>query len=136
MYSNIMIAIDPCRIEQASEAMKVAKMLGNEDAEITIFSVIEEPPSYFADQISGETEHTVRSNINHELERFIGRNNVSAKIVIHTGHASGAIVDRQLHEEHDLVIISSHKPHDMDHLMGATAQNVVRRAECPVFIVR
>lgn len=56
--------------------------------------------------------------------------------MIRNGNASGTIVEIQKSGEYDLVIIASHKPHNMDYLLGSTATRVVRKADCPVFVTR
>ena len=61
---------------------------------------------------------------------------ITDKIVI-TGNPVEVILDRAKHEQADLIVIGTHGRRGMERLMlGSVAEAVVRKAACPVFIVK
>lgn len=136
MFKNILVPVDPTSLENAGLSLELANKLLSEDGEITILSVIESLPTYVLSQVPADFEHKARLEIQKSLHKFLDENKVDAKVMLRNGNASGTIIEVQKSGNHDLVIIASHKPHNMDYLLGSTATRVVRRAECPVLINR
>lgn len=71
-----------------------------------------------------------------ELGRSIG-DGILTKTLIRNGSPHVEIIDAARELEMDLIILSTHGHTGLSHvLLGATAEKVVRRAGCPVLIVR
>lgn len=136
MFKKILVPVDPANLESASRSLELAKTLVDNEGQITILSVIEELPIYVVSQLPGDFEHKARLETQKSIQSLLDKQEVDAHVMLHSGHASGNIIQTQKSGEFDLVIIASHKPHNMDYLLGSTASRVVRKAECAVFITR
>lgn len=136
MYKNILVPIDPANIEIGCAGLLAAKQLASPQSEITILAVLEAPAPYYTPEISGEFEHSILVQTQKELEQLASENEVGANVVVVCGHASAEIVERQLSHDYDLIAITSHMPHSKDYLLGSTGVEVVRKAKCPIFVVR
>lgn len=136
MFKKIMIPVDPTDIESAAYSLEIAKTLLTEGGKITVLSVIEDLPSYVVSQVPEDFEHKIRLNAHKEIEEFLHKKGVDAHLMLRNGHTSGAIIQEQKKGNYDLIVIASHKPHNLDYLLGTTATSVVRKAQCPVFVTR
>ena len=136
MYKNILVPLDPSHLEKADETLDLAEHLKADDGQITLLSVVEEIPVYVASQIPNELLVNARSYAKDSLEKLVKDRKMKAQMVVKTGHAAATIKSVQREKQCDLIIISSHKPNNVDYLLGSTASKVVRRAQCPVFVTR
>ena len=104
-----------------------------------------EPTVYPADFSFGQVgfpaiEDELRKRGGEELDHLMKREiskRVSAKRAIRTGKAFYEIIQYAREEEIDLIIIATHGHTGIEHaLFGSTAEKVVRKAPCPVLVVR
>jgi len=71
------------------------------------------------------------------LVRDIIHNTVPARAVVRTGKPFLEIIDAAEEENIDLIMIASHGHTGVEHILfGGTAEKVIRKALCPVFVVR
>lgn len=136
MFKKILVPIAPTNLESAERSLDLAEHMLSEEGEITILSVVEDMPVYVVSQLPSDFEHKVRLDIQRDIKTLLDKKEIDAKIMLHGGHASGNIIQTQKSGEFDLVILASHKPHNLDYLLGSTASRVVRKAECTVLITR
>ncbi|MGI9352437.1 MAG: universal stress protein [Rhizobiaceae bacterium] len=136
MYKNILVPLDPGHLDEAEETLKIAEHLKAGDGKITLVSIVEEIPGYVASQIPAEFLDNAEKSAVTNLKLLVQRRNMDADVLVKTGHAAATIKSVQKELDSDLIIISSHKPNNLDYLMGSTASKVVRRAQCPVFVLR
>lgn len=113
-------------------------------ASIDLIYVVE-PTVYPADFSFGQVgfpaiEDELRKRGGEELESLVKRDigkRVPARKAIRTGKAFYEIIQYALEEEIDLIIIATHGHTGIEHaLFGSTAEKVVRKAPCPVLVVR
>jgi len=114
------------------------------NASIDLIYVVE-PTVYPADFSFGQVgfpaiEDELRKRGGEELDELllheIGRR-VPARKAIRTGKAFYEIIQYAREEKMDLIIIATHGHTGIEHaLFGSTAEKVVRKAPCPVLVVR
>lgn len=135
MYSNILVAIALDHAQGNSEAIDLARRLLKEGGKITALNVVEDVPSYVANQIPADLLSNRRTEAETELKSELGGvSDIACEVV--TGHAGRTIVDYAAAKAHDCIIISSHRPGLQDYFLGSTAQRVVRHAKCAVHVLR
>ena len=122
-------------------AVSFAKYFG---ASLTLVYVVE-PAIYPADFSFGQValpdfERELRQRGKSELESLmethvIGQVTASAKVC--TGKPFLEIINTAREEHSDLILIASHGHTGVEHLLfGSTAEKVVRKASCPVLVLR
>ncbi|MDJ0612726.1 MAG: universal stress protein [Rhizobiaceae bacterium] len=136
MFDKILVPIDPSHIDETEATLNLAEHLKSENGQIILLSVIEEVPAYVAAQIPDGLLANAKSNAVSGLKNLVTKRNMDAETIVLNGHAAKTIREVQDKKECDLIIISSHKPTTMDYVLGSTASKVVRRAQCPVLVMR
>ncbi len=135
MYKNILIPIVFDKAHDTEGSYNVARALADDDAEFTILHVVEEMPTFVANQIPGE----LLANSRHEAEVALAQSASAlpgAKTVLRSGHAGRDIVDYAEDNGIDCIILASHRPGFEDFFLGSTADRVVRHAKCAVHVIR
>ena len=132
MYKNILIPIsfDPDR--DVSAPMKLAGLLSAPDAKVTLLHVIEQIPAYAISYVPADYLSGARTAVQAELDG-LAKTLPNAEGVLIEGHSGRSILDCGYP---DLIIIASHRPGMKDLLLGSTASQVVRHANCAVHVVR
>lgn len=135
MYKNILIPVALDHNHDIQEALKIARLLREEGAKITLLSVIEAVSGYVASYLPKDQTENSRKEIMARLKLDAGDiENVETQVII--GHPGSAIVDQAKAHDVDLIIITSHKPGLQDFFLGSTAARVVRYSQCPVHVLR
>lgn len=135
MYKNILIPVALDHNHDIQEALKIARLLREEGAKITLLSVIEAVSGYVASYLPKDQTENSRKEIMARLKLDAGDiENVETQVII--GHPGSAIVDQAKANDVDLIIITSHKPGLQDFFLGSTAARVVRYSQCPVHVLR
>jgi len=120
-------------------AVPLAKQSG---ARLLLLNVVE--PNPYATGMEGAVlvmpDATVARNAKQQLpevaRRFVPKS-VRVTSVVARGRAADVIVETAKAKGVDLIVLSTHGHTGLDRLlMGSTAEQVVRQAKCPVFIVR
>ena len=135
MYENILVAVALDHSPHANDALRVARALASEDAKITALHVIEEMPSYVANQVPAELLADRKPTAEAELNAELGGVSDVKPIVVY-GHAGRTIVSFADDQGVDCIVIASHMPGLQDYFLGSTAQRVVRHAHCAVHVLR
>jgi len=120
------------------------EMAANAGAELVLLHVLTPPVAYAGPEIPGalwgELQQRNRAAAREEI-RKIAAELKDAKIRVHTVLADGVPFDQILRVAKrlrcDLIVIATHGRTGLSHvLMGSVAENVIRRAPCPVLTVR
>jgi nucleotide-binding universal stress UspA family protein len=135
MYRHILVPIsfDPDR--DITGAVKLAKLLCSEDGDITLLHVVEQIPAYAISYMPPDFMTQAREALQQELDG-LAATLPHAKGLLIDGHSGRSILDWADTNEPDLIIISSHRPGMQDLLLGSTASQVVRHANCAVHVMR
>jgi nucleotide-binding universal stress UspA family protein len=135
MYHNILVPVAFDADRDVTAPMKLAKLLANPDAKITLLHVMEHIPSYAISYMPTDYLLSARKAIEEELTDMAAKLPNATGIVVE-GHSGRTILDWAESNKPDLIIIASHRPGMQDLLLGSTAAQVVRHARCAVHVVR
>lgn len=141
--NRILVPIDFS--EHSKRALKYAIPFAKQFvASIDLIYVVE-PTIYPADFSFGQAgfpnvEEELRASGSNELDTLIKKEiagRVTAKKVIRTGKPSYEIIQYAREAKMDLIIIATHGHSGMEQILfGSTTEKVVRKAPCPVLVVR
>ena len=114
------------------------------NAELLLVYVVEQtvyPADFgFGQAALPSLEKELRERGTRELEKLIHSpllHNCSTRSIVRTGNPYVEIISTAQEEHVDLIIIATHGHTGVEHLLfGSTAEKVVRKAPCPVLIVR
>jgi universal stress protein A len=129
--------------ECSKKALQYAIPLAKEhDAAITLLYVV--TPVYGTGEYGaldyGELEVSMRQGGEKELAKLAQeevRAQIPTDLLVHTGSPAHEIVQAARRLPADLIVISTHGRTGLKHvLLGSVAEQVVRTAPCPVFVVR
>ncbi len=131
--------------EHSKNALKYALPFAQKfKASIDLIYVVE-PTIYPADFSFGQigfpnVEEELRKRGSDELENLIKKeitDKVVSRKIVRTGKPFYEINQYALEENINLIIIATHGHSGMEHILfGSTAEKVVRKAPCPVLVVR
>ncbi len=131
--------------EHSKNALKYAIPFAEQfHASIDLIYVVE-PTIYPADFSFGQigfpnVEEELRSRGSNELENLIRKQiakRVPARKIVRTGKPFYEINQYAEERNIDLIIIATHGHSGVEHILfGSTAEKVVRKAACPVLVVR
>lgn len=135
MYSNILVPIDADEPTGVAEALKAAQGLLSEGGTITVYSVIETPPVYVAEALPHGFEQSLEDSV---IERMRGQVGEQEHVSLEVGH--GRAAEQILHHaevsKNDCIIVFARTLSFEKFVMGSVSQRVVRRANCPVLVLR
>lgn len=135
MYQNILVAVALDQTQHLAETLKIARALSEDDAKITALNVIEEIPTFIANEMPPEVIANRKPSAEEELRSALGEATDVAAVVVFR-HAGQSILGFAEENAIDCVVIASHKPGLQDFFLGSTAQRVVRHAQCAVHVLR
>jgi nucleotide-binding universal stress UspA family protein len=131
--------------EHSKNALKYALPFAEKfKASIDLLYVVE-PTIYPADFSFGQigfpnVEEELRTRGSNELENLISKEiagKVDSRKIVRTGKPFYEINQYASEENISLIIIATHGHTGMEHILfGSTAEKVVRKAPCPVLVVR
>ncbi|MBA4313004.1 MAG: universal stress protein [Chlorobiaceae bacterium] len=131
--------------EHSKNALQYAITFAKQyNAELLIVYVVE-PTIYPADFSFGQVaipsmEKELRERGETELKQLVEKmiaGKLSTKTFVRTGKPFLEIINVAVEEEVDLIIIATHGHTGVEHILfGGTAEKVVRKAPCPVLVVR
>lgn len=137
MYKNILVplAFGDDSDDRIKSATAVAKRLADDGARITFLHVLEKVPGYAVSYLPADYAAQARLAIEQEL------NDIAAVVpggvgLVVSGHSGRTILDWAADNPVDLIVIASHLPGMQDLLLGSTAAQVVRHAQCAVHVLR
>ncbi len=134
---KILVPVDfsDCTEEALFYAVPFARQF---DAELTLLHVVE-PPYMPASEAGGIADMDSGEDDRKELQALRDKlsDEVRCNILLRMGSAQYEIIEAAKELGSDLIILSTHGRTGLERMvMGSTAEKVVRRAGCPVLIVR
>lgn len=139
MYTKILLAVDGSdhSVRAAKEAMKVAG--ANPDAQITVVYVADHGNAkndVLHSGSSAELDLQRRKKLQ-PVEEAIAAENIKYRIEILHGTPGPAIVEYANEEQFELLVIGSRGLNSLQEMvLGSVSHKVVKRANCPVLIVK
>jgi nucleotide-binding universal stress UspA family protein len=134
---DILVPVDftECARKALDYAVPIAKQLG---ATVTLLHVMEPtfvPASDLGAVVDVDTEDDVLRKLAKLRDRYAGQ--ARCHSIIRKGQAESEIVNVAKELASDLIILSTHGRTGLERLlMGSTVEKVVRRAGCPILVVR
>jgi len=135
MYMNILVPVSFDEVRDMDKALKVALLLADEGARITLIHVMEHIPGYAVSYLPADYRSASRDAIKTELEGMVAGVDGGIGVVIE-GHSGRSILDYADENKADCIVIASHRPGMQDYFLGSTAARVVRHASCSVHVIR
>lgn len=135
MYKNILVPVSFDDERNVAEAVSVAKRLQDEGDRITLLHVMEQIPGYAINYFPEGYRDEAKAAVASSLEEMAGGAEGISGMVIE-GHSGRTILDWADEHKVDCIVIASHRPGMQDYLLGSTAAQVVRHAQCAVHVVR
>jgi nucleotide-binding universal stress UspA family protein len=131
--------------EHSKDALEYAVDLGSHfKAELILIYVVE-TVGYPADlgygqvaipQLEKEMTERGRKELQRLADTFIGEK-LKVKLLVQVGRPFLEIIKTAKTDEVDMIIIATHGHTGVEHILfGSTAEKVVRKAHCPVLVVR
>lgn len=135
MYKNILVPVSFDDDRNASAAVSVATKLLDKGGRIVLLHVMEQIPgyaiSYFPEGYRDESKAAIAGSLQDMAEGVEG---AIGQVI--EGHSGRTILDWAGENSVDCIVIASHRPGMQDYLLGSTAAQVVRHAQCSVHVVR
>ena len=136
MYKKILIPVAFDHGQRGYEAVKLAQLLADDGAEVTLLNVLEDLPPYVSVEIPTEVFENAHKEVEVRLNQIVKETGVRARAVVVQGHAGASIVGYAESHGIDCIVIASHRPELLDYFLGSTAARVVRHAPCSVHVIR
>jgi len=143
LFNRILVPTDFS--ESSRQAMEYAIEIAQKyRARITLMHAVEVRfhPAYYAGGVESifDLDPDVKPRIQARLEAFLQSFDLSGVEVtsyVTDGDSHNEIVKTAQSQQHDLIVMST-RGHDeiADYLIGSTTDRVIKRAPCPVFVVR
>ncbi len=138
---KILIPIDFS--EHSLNALEYAKLFaGKFNAELILLNIVE-PVVFTADLTMGQVIPSIESELYQKSEEKVKelvdslRNKFNVRGVVKIGRPHVEIIEFAKDEGVDLIIIGSHGHTGVEQLLfGSTAEKVIRKASCPVLIIK
>ncbi|WP_306151132.1 universal stress protein [Roseovarius sp. MMSF_3281] len=135
MYKKILVPVSFDNDRDAAGALEVAERLAGDEAEVVVIHVMEEIPAYAISYVPQDYLTESRAAIEAELREMAGGLKRGSSEVV-DGHSGRTILEYAEENGVDCIVMASHRPGMADLLLGSTAAQVVRHANCAVHVIR
>ncbi|CAD7027861.1 universal stress protein [Pseudorhizobium endolithicum] len=136
MYSKIIVAVDAAAIDKADRIVPRAVKLLREGGSIVLVSVVEDLPGYVLAEVPVGISLDARREAEARIEDLRRRHGLAATIEVRQGAPARELLTAAAEHDADLIILASHKPDFSNYFLGATADRIVRHAQCSVLVDR
>ncbi|MBI3927661.1 MAG: universal stress protein [Armatimonadetes bacterium] len=140
MYHRVLLPLDGS--ELALSALPHARHVSGSDTELLLLQVVSPVDTYFAPhgldpEELRQTQLRAAREFLEQKKRDLEAEGLHARVLVLEGQAARCIVETATRETVDLVVLSSHGHSGLRRIFfGSVAQKVLRRAPCPVLVVR
>ncbi|UQZ74956.1 universal stress protein [Niallia circulans] len=139
MYSTILLAIDGSKnsLRATEEAVKLASLQAG--TVITVIHAVDFSQSkYDVLHAQGKTElELARRNKFLSIEEYLHSKNITYKLTILHGEPGPVIVEYANKNSFDLLVIGSRGLNTLQEMvLGSVSHKVIKRAKCPVLVVK
>lgn len=136
MYRNIIVAIDAMAPEKAERIVPRAKKLLQEGGKLVLLAVVEDLPGYVLAEVPADISLDARKEAEGRLAQLRSHYDIEADIEVRQGAPAREILAAADARKADLIILASHRPDFSNYFLGATADRIVRHAQCSVLVDR
>ncbi|MDR9394997.1 universal stress protein [Roseovarius sp. SYSU LYC5161] len=135
MYDHVLVPISFDEDRDSAGARDVAALLAGAEGRITLIHVMEQIPGYAISYVPRNYLAESRDAVQTELANMAAELPDAEGLVVE-GHSGRTIVDWAEANDVDCIVIASHRPGMSDLVIGSTATQVVRHANCSVHVIR
>ncbi len=136
MYNTIIVAIDVSAADKAERIIPRAKKLLKEGGRIVLLAVVEDLPGYVLAEVPADISLDARREAEEKLAALRLHYDVAAELEVRQGAPAREILAAADARKADLIILASHRPDFSNYFLGATADRIVRHAQCSVLVDR
>jgi nucleotide-binding universal stress UspA family protein len=136
MYRNIIVAVDVTAPAKAERIVPRAKKLLQEGGRIVLLAVVEDLPGYVLAEVPADISLDARNEAERQLVQLRDHYDMQADIEVRQGAPAREILAAADQHKADLIILASHRPDFSNYFLGATADRIVRHAQCSVLVDR
>jgi len=136
MYSKIIVAVDVAAIEKAERIVPRAVQLRREGGKILLVGVVEDLPGYVLAEVPASISLDARRDAEAKLDELRKRHGLDAELEVRQGAPARELLAAAAEHKADLIVLASHRPDLSNYFLGATADRVVRHAQCSVLVDR
>lgn len=139
MYERIVLAADGSEnsVRAAKEAGKLAKASVNATVEVVLVADFDKAKSEILHAQSHVEVEQLRRKKLASVEEWLQQEGITYKVKVLHGEPGPAIVDYVNKEKASLVVIGSRGLNALQEMvLGSVSHKVVKRAQCPVLIVK
>lgn len=139
MYQHILLAADGSKnsVRAAGEAAKLASLVEEATVEV-LFTV--DPSKVKEEVLHSQNHEEIEFKRNQKLlpvTEELANNNVNYHVTIVIGDPGPTIVEYSIKKKVDLLIIGSRGLNSLqEFVLGSVSHKVVKRAQCPVMVVK
>ncbi|NMO97852.1 universal stress protein [Paenibacillus lemnae] len=139
MYQHILLAADGSQnsLRAAKETIKLAAAFPQCTVEVVMVADYDKSRYDILHAVSSSELELKRRKILAPVEELLQTNNISYRVKILHGEPGPAIVDYANQEKVELLVIGSRGLNALQEMvLGSVSHKVVKRAQCPVMIVK
>ncbi|MGY6707866.1 MAG: universal stress protein [Rhizobiaceae bacterium] len=136
MPKTIIVPVALAQVEKVNAMLDVARLLGGEEGNIVLVTVIEDVPGYIAAELPSSLIENAAEEARGELRALARNAGMELAVEVRKGNPATAILAVAGERNADVIVIASHRPGLQDFFLGSTAARVVRHAKCSVHVIR
>ena len=140
--SKILVPVDLSPFTEKAIAY-AADLVRDRGGSVTVITVINDVFPYFdffpVEYTQPDYFHLMKERAESELRQLTDRilAGVTHEVVIRRGYPATEIVQAASEGQHDLIVMATHGHSGLEHaLLGSITEKVLRKAHCPVLVVR
>ncbi|MGG0717228.1 universal stress protein [Robertmurraya massiliosenegalensis] len=139
MYKKVLLAVDGSEhsLRAANEAVKIASLGNDSQVELVYVADFGKSKSEVLHAQGQEELDYSRRNRLHPIEELMKTNQIKYETKILHGEPGPALVEYAKKEKADLLVIGSRGLNTLQEMvLGSVSHKVVKRANCPVLVVK
>jgi nucleotide-binding universal stress UspA family protein len=136
MYKKIIVPVDMGQLEKGEKILRMATTLLDAGGGIVLLNVTENLPGYLTIEVPADFIDRNVADATDRLNALNAATGANAEILVKIGSPANEILAVAAARDADLIIVASHRPNLSNYLLGATADRVVRHANCSVLVDR
>lgn len=136
MPKTIIVPVALAQVEKVNAMLDIARLLGGEEGNIVLVTVIEDVPGYIAAELPSSLIENAAEEARGELRALARNAGMELAVEVRKGNPATAILAVAGERNADVIVIASHRPGLQDFFLGSTAARVVRHAKCSVHVIR
>ncbi|MEZ5740086.1 MAG: universal stress protein [Burkholderiaceae bacterium] len=138
MFKHVIVPVDLGHPEPAHRAIAIAKKILEPGGTLTLLHVIAQMPTYVAAELHSDLYENAAESAKRALQELVERDQLSpsTEIRVVRGSVYRKILEDVTAPDTQAIVMAAHNPRFTDYLIGSTAAQVVKHAQCSVFVVR